>query len=83
MQSLGRKENTQTPGLTTELPHHWSVDLEMAQGGEDSPMQTSEIKGGLFKPMRIMQQSEIVDVLDGETTIPAPKETGRGLFSHP
>ena len=37
------------PGLTTELPHHWSVDLDDGTGGgEDSPMQTTEIKGGLF-----------------------------------
>ena len=86
MQSLGRKENTQpAPGLTTELPHHWSVDLDDGTGGgEDSPMQTSEVKGGLFlKPMRIMQQSEIVDVLDGETTIPAPKGNWPGTIFSP
>ena len=39
---------------------------------------------GLFlKPMRIMQQSEIVDVLDGETTIPAPKGDWPGTIFSP
>ena len=34
METLGRKENTQpAPGLTTELPHHWSVDLDDGTGG--------------------------------------------------
>ena len=49
--ALGRDRNGQpAPGLTTELPHHWSVDLDddAFSGGEDSPMQTTEIKGGLF-----------------------------------
>jgi hypothetical protein len=86
MESLGRKEHTQpAPGLTTELPHHWSVDLDDGTGGgEDSPMQTSEIKGGLFlKPMRIMQQSKIVDVLEGKTTIPAPNGNWPGTIFSP
>ena len=86
MSVLGRKEHTQpAPGLTTELPHHWSVDLDDGTGGgEDSPMQTSEIKGGLFlKPMRIMQQSKIVDVLEGKTTIPAPNGNWPGTIFSP
>jgi len=86
MESLGRKENTQpAPGLTTELPHHWSVDLDDGTGGgEDSPMQTMDIKGGLFlRPMRIMQQSKIVDVAEGKTTIPAPIGNWPGTIFSP
>ena len=86
MESLGRKENTQpAPGLTTELPHHWSVDLDDGTGGgEDSPMQTMDIKGGLFlKPMRIMQQSKIVDVTKSKTTIPAPIGNWPGTIFSP
>ena len=65
MEALGRKENTQpAPGLTTELPHHWSVDLDDGTGGgEDSPMQATDIKGGLFlRPMRIMQQLSLIHI---------------------
>ena len=72
MEVLGRDADGQpAPGLTTELPHHWSVDLDDGTGGgEDLPMQTNEIKGGLFlKPMRIMNQSEIIPLADGPTTI--------------
>jgi len=86
MESLGRTENTQpAPGLTTELPHHWTVDLDDGTGGgEDSPMQTTDVKGGLFlRPMRIMQQSEIVDVVSGKTTIPAPKGNWPGTIFSP
>ena len=83
MESLGRTENTQpAPGLTTELPHHWTVDLDDGTGGgEDSPMQTTDVKGGLFlRPMRIMQQSEIVDVVSGKTTIPPPRGNWPNYF---
>ena len=86
MESLGRTENTQpAPGLTTELPHHWTVDLDDGTGGgEDSPMQTTDVKGGLFlRPMRIMQQSEIVDVVSGKTTIPAPRGNWPGTIFSP
>ena len=74
---FGRENNSQPPGLTTELPHHWSVDLDDGTGGgEDSPMQTTEIKGGLFlRPMRIMQQSEIVNVKSGKQLFHPLKET--------
>ena len=84
--ALGRDRNGQpAPGLTTELPHHWSVDLDDGTGGgEDSPMQTTEIKGGLFlRPMRIMQQSKIVEVKDGITTIPPPSGDWPGTIFSP
>ena len=86
MEAFGRENNSQPPpGLTTELPHHWSVDLDDGTGGgEDSPMQTTEIKGGLFlRPMRIMQQSEIVNVKSGKTTIPPPKGDWPGTIFSP
>ena len=86
MEALGRKENTQpAPGLTTELPHHWTVDLDDGTGGgEDSPMQSTDVKGGLFlRPMRIMQQSEIVNVTEGKTTIPPPKGNWPGTIFSP
>ena len=86
MESLGREQNSQpAPGLTTELPHHWSVDLDDGTGGgEDSPMQTTDVKGGLFlKPMRIMQQSEIVELTGKKTTIPAPIGNWPGTIFSP
>lgn len=86
MEALGRKENTQpAPGLTTELPHHWSVDLDDGTGGgEDSPMQATDIKGGLFlRPMRIMQQSEIISVSSGKTVIPPPRGNWPGTIFSP
>ena len=86
MESLGREQNSQpAPGLTTELPHHWSVDLDDGTGGgEDSPMQTNDVKGGLFlKPMRIMQQSEIVELTGKKTTIPAPIGNWPGTIFSP
>ena len=86
MEALGRKENTQpAPGLTTELPHHWSVDLDDGTGGgEDSPMQATDIKGGLFlRPMRIMQQSEIISVSPGKTVIPPPRGNWPGTIFSP
>jgi len=86
MEALGRKENTQpAPGLTTELPHHWTVDLDDGTGGgEDSPMQSTDVKGGLFlRPMRIMQQSEIVNVAEGKTIIPPPKGNWPGTIFSP
>ena len=85
MKVLGRGVDEQpAPGLTTELPHHWSVDLDDGTGGgEDSPMQTSEVKGGLFlKPMRIMQQSRVVEISDSVVTIPNPQGNWPGtIFS--
>ena len=61
MKSFGKKPNQQPPpGLTTELPHHWEVNLDDGTGGgEDSPMESNDVKGGLFiRPMRIMEQSQ-------------------------
>ena len=85
MEILGRDaEGQPAPGLTTELPHHWTVDLDDGTGGgEDLPMQTNEIKGGLFlKPMRIMNQSEIIPLVDGTTTISSPSGKWPGtIFS--
>ena len=84
--ALGRERNGQpAPGLTTELPHHWSVDLDDGTGGgEDSPMQNQDVKGGLFlKPMRIMQQSKITEVKQGPTTIPSPVGDWPGTIFSP
>ena len=84
--ALGRERNGQpAPGLTTELPHHWSVDLDDGTGGgEDSPMQNQDVKGGLFlKPMRIMQQSQITEVKQGPTTIPSPVGDWPGTIFSP
>ena len=86
VEGLGRGSNGQpAPGLTTELPHHWSVDLDDGTGGgEDSPMQTTDVKGGLFlRPMRIMQQSEIVEVKSGRTIIAPPKGDWPGTIFSP
>ena len=86
VRALGRDRNGQpAPGLTTELPHHWSVDLDDGTGGgEDSPMQNQDVKVGLFlKPMRIMQQSKITDVGSDRTTIPAPKGNWPGTIFSP
>jgi len=86
MESLGRdKDGQPAPGLTTELPHHWTVDLDDGTGGgEDLPMQSSDVKGGLFlKPMRIMNQSEIVTLSDGKTTIKPPLGKWPGTIFSP
>ena len=85
MEILGRDaEGQPAPGLTTELPHHWTVDLgDGTGGGEDLPMQTNEIKGGLFlKPMRIMNQSEIMPLGESASTISPPSGKWPGtIFS--
>ena len=85
MEGIGRDaDGHPAPGFPTELPHHWSVDLDDGTGGgEDLPMQTNEIKGGLFlKPMRIMNQSEIIPLADGPTTISPPSGKWPGtIFS--
>ena len=85
MEILGRDANGQpAPGLTTELPHHWTVDLDDGTGGgEDLPMHNNEIKGGLFlKPMRIMNQSEIIPLENDSTTISPPSGKWPGtIFS--
>ena len=86
MAALGRESQSQPPpGLTTELPHHWTVDLDDGTGGgEDSPMQTPDVKGGLFlRPMRIMQQSEIVPINNGKTIIPPPIGNWPGTIFSP
>ena len=75
IEALGRNIQGQPPpGFTTELPHHWTVDLDDGTGGgEDSPMQTTGVKGGLFlKPMRMMVQSEVLDYEGGKISIPTP-----------
>ena len=74
MKSFGRKTNQQPPpGLTTELPHHWEVNLDDGTGGgEESPMESNDVKGGLFiRPMRIMKQSETVKY-EGEDLVLKP-----------
>ena len=75
IEALGRNSDGQPPpGFTTELPHHWTVDLDDGTGGgEDSPMQTTDVKGGLFlKPMRMMVQSEVMEYTGGKISIPPP-----------
>ena len=55
---LGRSPDAQPPpGLTTPLPHHWEIGLDDGTGGgEESPMEHHEVKGGLFlRPMRVME----------------------------
>ena len=55
---LGRSPEAQPPpGLTTPLPHHWEIGLDDGTGGgEESPMEHHEVKGGLFlRPMRVME----------------------------
>ena len=47
-------------------------------------MQTPEVKGGLFlRPMRIMQQSEIVPINNGKTIIPPPIGNWPGTIFSP
>ena len=56
--ALGRSTASQPPpGLTTSLPHHWEIGLDDGTGGgEESPMEHHEVKGGLFlRPMRVME----------------------------
>jgi hypothetical protein len=56
--ALGRSTDSQPPpGLTTSLPHHWEIGLDDGTGGgEESPMEHHEVKGGLFlRPMRVME----------------------------
>ena len=54
------------PGLSTELPHHWEASLDDGTaGGEDAPMDSRLVSGGLFlRPMRISEkggQDEWID----------------------
>jgi len=46
------------PGLSTELPHHWEASLDDGTaGGEDAPMDSRLVSGGLFlRPMRIFEK---------------------------
>ena len=56
--ALVRSTDSQPPpGLTTALPHHWEIGLDDGTGGgEESPMEHHEVKGGLFlRPMRVME----------------------------
>ena len=83
IEALGRNSQGQPPpGFTTELPHHWTVDLDDGTGGgEDSPMQTTGVKGGLFlKPMRMMVQSEVLDYEGGKISIPTPSDDWPGSY---
>ena len=83
IEALGRNSQGQPPpGFTTELPHHWTVDLDDGTGGgEDSPMQTTGVKGGLFlKPMRMMVQSKVLDYEGGKISIPPPSDDWPGSY---
>tara|TARA_B100001559_G_scaffold89789_1_gene75070 strand:+ start:2131 stop:3159 length:1029 start_codon:yes stop_codon:yes gene_type:complete len=86
MTAFGKKTNQQPPpGLTTELPHHWHVNLDDGTGGgEDSPMESNDVKGGLFiRPMRIMEQSENVKLKNGKVSLKPPKGFWPGTVFSP
>ena len=86
MTSFGKTTNQQPPpGLTTELPHHWEVNLDDGTGGgEDSPMESNDVKGGLFiRPMRIMKQSETVKYEDKELILKPPLGQWPGTIYSP
>lgn len=82
--SLGRSSQSQPPpGLTTALPHHWEVGLDDGTGGgEESPMEHHEVKGGLFlRPMRVMEFGGRVPWSASTMTLGAPNESWPGTVS--
>tara|TARA_B110000305_G_scaffold74240_1_gene83292 strand:+ start:555 stop:1691 length:1137 start_codon:yes stop_codon:yes gene_type:complete len=84
--ALGHADSKQPPpGLTTELPHHWEIGLDDGTGGgEESPMEQHEVKGGLFlRPMRIMEFGGKRELKDGEITLEPPKLNWPGTVSSP
>ena len=86
MDAFGKKTNQQPPpGLTTVLPHHWHVNLDDGTGGgEESPMESNDVKGGLFiRPMRIMEQSEKVIISDNKVTLKPPHGVWPGTVFSP
>ena len=86
MTAFGKKTNQQPPpGLTTELPHHWHVNLDDGTGGgEESPMESNDVKGGLFiRPMRIMEQSEKIELTGEKVTLKPPQGLWPGTVFTP
>ena len=84
--SLGHSESMQPPpGLTTELPHHWEVGLDDGTGGgEEAPMESHEVKGGLFlRPMRIMEFGGKSAINGEEINLEPPKLDWPGTVSSP
>jgi hypothetical protein len=85
-QSLGRSHQSQPPpGLTTALPHHWEVGLDDGTGGgEESPMEHHEVKGGLFlRPMRVMEFGGRVPWSPSKMVLEAPSGAWPGTVSTP
>jgi hypothetical protein len=82
--SLGVAETKQPPaGLTTELPHHWEMGLDDGTGGgEEAPMETRDIKGGLFlRPMRSMETAGKLALSDKVMTLEPPELNWPGTVS--
>ena len=53
-------------------------------GGEDSPMESNDVKGGLFiRPMRIMKQSEPVKFEEKTLTLKPPSGIWPGTIFSP
>lgn len=65
------------PGLSTELPHHWEASLDDGTaGGEDAPMDSRLVSGGLFlRPMRICERGQSLPWKEGEVLSLAPPPT--------
>ncbi len=80
-------EGSQPPvGLSTPLPHHWEASLDDGTaGGEDSPIERKDIKGGVFlRPMRFSAEggsSKIEE--DGSFSISAPDQSWHGTVNSP
>jgi hypothetical protein len=86
MTAFGKKTDQQPPpGLTTVLPHHWHVNLDDGTGGgEESPMESNDVKGGLFiRPMRIMEQSEKTVLNGSKVTLKPPSGVWPGTIFSP
>ena len=65
------------PGLSTELPHHWEASLDDGTaGGEDAPMDSRLVSGGLFlRPMRICEKGQSSVWKEGQILKLAPPST--------
>jgi len=82
--NLGVAETKQPPaGLTTELPHHWEMGLDDGTGGgEEAPMETREMKGGLFlRPMRSMETAGKIPLSDQVMILEPPTLNWPGTVS--
>ena len=82
--ALGRSTASQPPpGLTTSLPHHWEIGLDDGTGGgEESPMEHHEVKGGLFlRPMRVMEFGGRLPLVNETMELEAPPNQWPGTVS--